>query len=186
MRIAISGTHYMGKSTLIEDFIQKHPEYLREVEPYYKLQEEKSLELSLEPSLDSILEQLDYSIEQLKQCAHVTHMMFDRCPVDFIAYAMCAIDEDINDTEVAERFPDVKEVLNTLDLIVFLPITKEYQIEYLEENPAYRKQADQCFKKLYRDEVCDIFPSFKHPKIIELWGNRMERIKKLDNYLLTT
>jgi hypothetical protein len=141
MRIAISGTHFMGKSTLIEDFIKIHPNYRCEIEPYYKLQEEKGMELSFEPSLDSLIEQLDCSIEQLNQCANETNIIFDRCPVDFIAYAMTAADQDsmdINDNEIADRFDDVKEALNYLDMIVFLPITKEHLIEYTEENPAYR------------------------------------------------
>ena len=179
MRIAISGTHFVGKSTLIEDFIQKHPEYRVEVEPYYKLQDEKEMELSLEPSLDSLIEQLDYSIKQLNQSANETNVIFDRCPVDFIAYAMCVAD----DSEVEERFDDVKEALDNLDLIIFLPITKEHIIEYTEENPAFRKAADKCFKKIYRDDVGDIFPRCNHPKIIELWGDRETRIKKLESYL---
>lgn len=186
MRIAVSGTHFIGKSTLIEDFIKAHPEYRHEVEPYYKLQEEKAMELSLEPSLDSLLEQLDYSIEQLNQYQNEQNIIFDRCPVDFIAYAMCVADQDlidIDDTEISERFSDVKEALNHLDLIVFLPITKENSIEYTEENSAYRKGADKCFKKIYRDDVCDIFQRYGHPKIIEIWGDRLTRIKKLEHYL---
>ena len=55
MRIAVSGTHFTGKSTLIEDFIKKHPDYKCEIEPYYKLQDEKAMELSLEPSLDKFI-----------------------------------------------------------------------------------------------------------------------------------
>jgi hypothetical protein len=186
MRIAISGTHFMGKSTLIEDFITKHPDYKCEIEPYYKLQDEATMELSLEPSLDSLLEQLDYSIEQLNTHANERNIIFDRCPIDFIAYAMCTVDQDtvdINDGEISERFADVKVVLNNLDLIVFLPITKEHIIEYTEENPAYRKAADKCFKKIYRDDICDIFPRYDHPKIIEIWGDRLARLKKLESYL---
>lgn len=183
MRIAVSGTHFMGKSTLIEDFIKKHADYKYEIEPFYKLAEEKLVDLSLEPSLDSLLEQLDYSVEQLNINANEQNIIFDRCPIDFIAYAMCQETIDINQSEVAERFSEVKEALNNLDLIVFLPITKENFIEYTEENPAYRKAADKCFKKIYRDEIYDIFPRFNHPKIIELWGDRSTRIKKLESYL---
>ncbi|WP_267256389.1 hypothetical protein [Coxiella endosymbiont of Ornithodoros maritimus] len=40
MQIAVSSTHFMDKSTLIEDFIKKHPDYKAEIEPYYKLQDE--------------------------------------------------------------------------------------------------------------------------------------------------
>lgn len=187
MRIAVSGTHFMGKSTLINDFIKAHPDYRSEIEPYYKLQDEQSMELSLEPSLDSLLEQLDYSIEQLHNQADTSNIIFDRCPVDFIAYAMCVTDQDyidINDSEISERFPDVKETLDHLDLIVFLPMTKEHVIEYPEENPVYRKLADRCFKKIYRDDICDIFPKYNHPKIIEIWGTRLTRIKKIESYLI--
>lgn len=186
MRIAVSGTHFIGKSTLIEDFIKKYPTYKCEIEPYYKLQDEKIIELSLEPSLDSLQEQLTCSINQLNKNANEQDIIFDRCPVDFLAYAMCALDYDsidINDSEISESFPDVKAALNNLDLIVFLPITKENFIEYTEENPAYRKAADKNFKKLYRDDICDIFPRYNHPKIIEIAGDRTTRLKKLASYL---
>ncbi|CAN5408909.1 hypothetical protein BH10PSE19_BH10PSE19_03710 [soil metagenome] len=187
MRIAVSGTHFMGKSTLIEDFIKKHPNYKTEIEPYYKLQEEKVMDLSLEPSLDSLLEQLDYSIEQLNNHANERNIIFDRCPLDFISYVMCIADHDdidINKSEVSERFPDIKSALNNLDLIVFLPITKEQLIEYTEDNPAYRKAANKNFKKIYRDDIWDIFPKYDHPKVIEISGDRLERIKKLECYLI--
>lgn len=184
MRIAISGTHYIGKSTLITDFLKLHPEYKAMIEPYYLLQEQTTIEMSLEPSLDSLLEQLNYSIGQLME--NEGNIIFDRCPVDYIAYAMALLDQediDINDSEVSDLFSDVKIALDTLDLIVFLPITKDHLIEYTEENAFYRKAADKCFKKIYRDDTCDIFPSFKHPKVIEIFGNRSTRLKTLESYL---
>jgi hypothetical protein len=186
MRIAVSGTHFMGKSTLIDDFIKAHPDYRSDIEPYYKLQDEKTMELSLEPSLDSLMEQLDYSIKQLNQYKNHRNVIFDRCAVDFIAYAMCIIEQDsidINDSEVSDSFYDAKDALNNLDLIVFLPMTKEHVIEYTEENPVYRKLADKCFKKIYRDGICDIFPQYNHPKVIEIWGDRLTRVKKIESYL---
>ena len=185
MRIAVSGTHFMGKSTLIADFIRQHPAYQYETEPHYKLQDEYGMALSLEPTFDILLEQLDYSIQTLHD-SQETNIIFDRCPVDFIAYAMYSLERDrvdIHDNEISERFPDVKEALNSLDLIVFLPITKQHLIEYTEDDPAYRKGADKCFKKLYRDDICDIFPRYNHPRIIEIFGDRLTRIKKLESYL---
>lgn len=80
----------------------------------------------------------------------------------------------------ADLFSDVKSALDTLDMIVFIPITKEYPIEYIEENPAYRKAADKCFKKIYRDDKCDIFPAFNHPRVIELNGDRLTRLRILE------
>lgn len=186
MRIAVSGTHFIGKSTLIEDFIKNHPEYKLEIEPYYKLQDEKAIELSLEPTLESLMEQLDYSIEQLGECANQKNIIFDRCPVDFLAYAMCALiedDIDVNDSEVSERFEDIKEALNHLDLIIFLPISSKNPIDYTEENPEYRVLADKYFKNIYRDDILDVFPRYNHPRVIELVGDRKARLKALENCL---
>lgn len=185
MRIAVSGTHFMGKSTLIHDLIKTHPEYKYESEPYHQL-EEQGFEFSIEPTLECFLKQLDYSIERLNQTSHKHNIIYDRCPVDFIAYAMYIADQeftDINQSYIAERFPMVKETLNTLDLIVFLPITKENMIHYDEVDSAYRTAIDHCFKKLYLDEACDILPSYDHPRIMEVWGNRQSRIKKINHYL---
>lgn len=185
MRIAVSGTHFIGKSTLIEDFIKLHPDYKKIEEPYYKMSEGQ--EQSLEPSFESVVEQLDYSIAELNKYSKHANIIFDRSPIDFIAYAMCIADQDdidIHDTEIAERFEEIKSALNHLDLIIFLPITKENTIEYTEENPGYRKRADKNFKKLYRDEIYDIFPRYGHPRIIEIWGERLERIKKIETYLI--
>jgi hypothetical protein len=69
---------------------------------------------------------------------------------------MCALEEEgisINDSIVSERFPEIKAVLEHIDLIVFLPISNENSIEYTEENSAYRKLADKFFKKIYRDDT---------------------------------
>jgi hypothetical protein len=187
MRIAISGTHYMGKSTMIHDFIKSRPEYHQEIEASFRLQEEDGTEFPAAPILECILMELDYTIERLNQCAGMTNSMFDRCPVDYIAYAMYIAQQDqldINDNEIADRFPLIKMALRNLDLIVFIPITKKHLINDIEdEDFIFRKVVDSCFKKLYRDEIYDLFPGYQQPKIIELWGNRQERIKKLETYL---
>ncbi len=187
MRIAISGTHYMGKSTMISDFLKSHPEYPYEIEASFRLQEEEGSEFPAAPILECLLMELDYTIERLNQCAGITNIIFDRCPVDYIAYAMYISQQDqldINDNEIAERFPLIKMALQNLDLIVFLPITKEHLIHHIEdEDIIFRKAVDSCFKKLYRDEIYDIFTGYQQPKVIELWGNRQERIKKLETYL---
>lgn len=189
MKIAISGTHFIGKSTLIEDFIEAHPDYRFEPEPYYQLEEEGAMELSLEPSFSNLVTQLNFSIDQLNKLVNEKNVIFDRCPIDFIAYAMCLSEQgsfDIYDTEVAEKFPDVTEALNGLDLIVFLPMDKESPIEYTEENAIFRKKADKYFKKIYRDDLFSIFPRYNHPRIIEITGDRITRIKKLETYLAHT
>ena len=57
-------------------------------------------------------------------------------------------------------------------MIIFIPIEKGSLLQYHEENPEYRLAAEKCFKKIYRDEVLDVFLRFNHPKIIEVTGDR--------------
>lgn len=187
MRIAISGTHFIGKSTFINDFIKVHPDYIHEIEPYYQLQDKHNIEFSEDPTLECLYDQLDYSLERLHELSNHPNVIFDRCPIDFVAYAMYAAKQmgiTIHESVIFERFSDIQEALENLDLIVFLPIKQEHEADYIiPEDGFYRKAIDKYFKKIYRDEIYDIFPSYDHPKIIEIWGNRTERIKKLEAYL---
>jgi len=114
-------------------------------------------------------------------------LFFDRRPIDFLAYAKCALDQDsldMDDSEIFEKLTEIKTALNALDIIIFLPISSKNLIEYTEENPDYRKAADKCFKQIYRDDIYDIFPRYNHPKVVELSGDRMKRLKTLEFYLI--
>ena len=46
MRIAVSGTHCSGKSTLINEFLAAHPEFTYEPEPFVTMVEEYGEEFS--------------------------------------------------------------------------------------------------------------------------------------------
>ncbi|WP_057465372.1 AAA family ATPase [Pseudovibrio sp. POLY-S9] len=62
MRIAITGTHGSGKTTLIEDFADQHLNYEATQEPYWDLAEQ-GVALSDEPSIASFTEQLNSNLE---------------------------------------------------------------------------------------------------------------------------
>ncbi|MCF6807157.1 ATP-binding protein [Thiotrichales bacterium 19S9-12] len=185
MRIAVSGTHFMGKTTLIDDFIHKYPDYIFDEEPYYQLIEEEDVDTSVGLSFDQALAQLQFSIEQL-DTREEENIIFDRCPVDFIAYAMCALKHDgidIEETEISDLFEEIRESLATLDLIFFIPMTNEHQIEYTEENPEYREAIDYYFKQIYRDDQYHLFPNYNQPKIIEIYGSQVERMRKIESLI---
>ena len=123
MRIAISGTHCMGKTTFIKDFLKIYPEYVYEEEPYYQLQEIHGIEFSEDPALEDFIEQLKYSLERLDFYAAQANIIFERCPIDFVAYSMYLLHQEgmtLEDTHVSEMFPEIKEALKNLDLIIFL------------------------------------------------------------------
>jgi hypothetical protein len=186
MRIAISGTHCVGKTTLIDDFLKIHPEYVYEEEPYYQLQEEHGIEFSVDPNLEEIIEQLNFNIERLDAYEDRRNVIFERCPLDFVAYSIYLAHQeemDFKDTTVFHMFPEIKEALENLDLIVFLPMTREYPIHCPEsEDENSRNAVDAILKRIYREEMFDLLSSDGHTQVIELWGSPEERIKKLGFY----
>ncbi|MEO8664705.1 MAG: hypothetical protein ABI462_04340 [Ignavibacteria bacterium] len=61
MRIAITGSHRVGKTSLIEKLHESLPVYLCIEEPYHEL-EESGYFFSENPSAEDYLTQLDHSI----------------------------------------------------------------------------------------------------------------------------
>lgn len=187
MRIAISGTHCMGKTTFIKDFLNMYPEYVYEEEPYYQIQEKHGIGFSEDPSLEDFIEQLEYSLKRLDFHATEANVIFERCPLDFVAYGMYLAHQEgvsFEDTRISEMLPEVKEALENLDLIIFLPMAKEHPIICPEsEDESHRRTVDKILKKIYRDDLFDFFPTHDHPQPIEIWGAPEERMKKLKFYL---
>src|SRR5215510_1349973 len=85
MRIAVSGSHRTGKTTLIEEVSNQLPDYTRVEEPYFLLEEEGFV-FAAPPALEDYEAQLERSFECMKMPGR--DILFDRCPADFIAYAL--------------------------------------------------------------------------------------------------
>lgn len=131
MRIAISGTHGSGKSTLIDAFLLAHPAFAYEPEPYEALQEEFSDTFAAEPSADDFYQQLMFNTDRLRQYQPTNDVIYERCPVDFLAYLFALHDLRRATAAVQLLKPVislVKEALPLLDLIIFLPLNPADQI----------------------------------------------------------
>jgi len=87
MRIAISGTHCCGKTTLIDAFLTTHPEFHHEPEAYEALVV-RGEEFSAEPSADDFVRQLEYCVNRLNEFGPGDDMIIERCPADYIAYLL--------------------------------------------------------------------------------------------------
>src|SRR5262245_11866745 len=117
MRIAISGSHRVGKSTLVEELSAALPKYTTVDEPYHAL-EEDGYEFADPPSLEDFEAQLEHALETLNEARDNT--LFDRCPADFLAYL--SEHEDAESFDEDAWLPRVLEAIEALDLIVFVPI----------------------------------------------------------------
>jgi hypothetical protein len=117
MRIAVSGAHQTGKTTLVEELVGSRPEFNRFDEPYYQLETEghafagvlgiEDFELQLERSIQSIN-------ESEGDC------LFDRCPADILAYLITHADSERFD--IRGWLPGARIAMQRLDLVVFVPI----------------------------------------------------------------
>jgi predicted ATPase len=144
MRIAVSGAHRTGKTTLIEELSRALPSYGVVEEPYYLLEEEGH-EFAEMPSLDDFELQLERSI----QCVEDSEddQLFDRCPADMLAYLIAHRDSDGFDVEV--WLPRLESAMRRLDLIVFVPIEHPDRVIVSDpEDRELRRRVDEELREI--------------------------------------
>lgn len=126
MRIAVSGTHGSGKSTLINAFLGTEPGYLHEPEPFERLDEAPD-----EPGADSFFEQLGISRRRLRSFGRGTNVIAERCPLDFLAYllALEELSRPLASPELTERATELfPAAMSPIDLLVVLPLESTHPI----------------------------------------------------------
>ncbi|OPC67332.1 hypothetical protein DSC47_01150 [Elizabethkingia miricola] len=117
MRIAFTGSHRVGKTTLVEEIAESLPDYEFINEPYLQLEEEGHL-FSEIPTLEDYIEQFNFSIEQLQNSDD--NVIFDRCPLDLLAY-IYAVGKKKN---ISSLYEEMTTAIAEIDLLVFIPIEK--------------------------------------------------------------
>jgi deoxyadenosine/deoxycytidine kinase len=183
MRIAVSGTHAMGKSTLAEDFVENHPEFVLEAEPYHVLQEQFGSDFAEEPTPESFMIQLEYSLERTNAYESKDNVIFDRCPIDYLAYLMYVSKRDFGAIALdhwRDLMRKVAKSIERLEIIIFLPIVDQHKIILRSgEDESFRIEVDHYFKQIYRENLYGLF-SGQQPEVVELWGNRQSRLARLE------
>lgn len=190
MRIAISGSHSLGKSTVVNDWVDQHPHFLREEEPYRVLGLYGPYEILFGDASTKLHNgiQMFYNIGRVNRYSNFTdEVIFDRAPIDYLAYSQYTADQgrtDIDDDFVASLVPAARESLDHLDILAFVPKSDEWPVAMEEDgirpvDHAYRDAVDAIFKQIYRDGRFDIFPGNNGPHVIELWGPRTQRLEQL-------
>ena len=103
MRIAVSGSHRTGKSTLIAELAALLPGYSTVDEPYWLL-EDDGHEFSHPPSIEDYEAQLARSIGELEDAGD--DVLFDRCPLDLLAYI--AVHDDNGSFDIRDWLAQVR------------------------------------------------------------------------------
>lgn len=186
MRVAVSGTHCSGKSTLIDHFLIAHPDFAHEPEPYTVLQEDYGEVFTADPSADDFYRQLEFNIDRLRRYQPSERVIYERCPIDFIAYLLALSDLRIDNeaTLLVERsFDMVKDGIELLDLIVFLPLDgMDSNGIFNAEDQELRIAVDGWLVDILRGDDLNIF-SCGHPMILEARGSTEERLLQIESLL---
>lgn len=171
MRIAVSGTHGVGKSTLIDEFLRLHLEYIHEPEPYTVLVEDFGEEFSAEPCVEDFRRQLEFNIERLTQHAADDNVIYERCPIDFLAY-LHALDKQ----SAEDLLEQVTEAMQHLDLIVYLPLDETSSDEF----PKLQRAVDRRLSSIFREDEFRIMSS-TNANVVEGVGPTAQRLRTLEN-----
>jgi len=172
MRIAISGTHGVGKSTLIDEFMRQHTEFVHEPEPYTVMVEDLGEEFSAEPCVEDFRRQLEFNIERLSQHAPGENVIYERCPVDFLAYIHAL------DPQTVEALVEpVEEAMQYLDLIMYLPLDGTG-----EEFPKLQRAVDRRLSSIFRDDEFGSMSS-TNAIIVEAEGTTDHRLHTLEKLM---
>jgi hypothetical protein len=127
MRLGVSGTHGVGKTTLVEDLGERLGDHRVVPEPFYVLEEE-GYHFSSPPSAADYRTQLRRSLLLLGQPDQ--NIIFDRTPLDFLAYLAVLGSELRREVDAATLRREVdaatlRSAFESLDLLVVLPLTAE-------------------------------------------------------------
>ena len=127
MRIALIGAHNTGKSTLVENFLNHWPMYKRPQKTYRDIIKEQNLCLNKEGDKNSQKTILNALVDeiQLATADGSKHVIFDRCPVDNIAYSLWHYAKE-TEGFTTEFIIDSKTIavisLKLIDVIFYLPV----------------------------------------------------------------
>jgi len=144
MRIAISGTHFSGKSSLVEALSEALPQYATVEEPYNQLQDE-GYEFAELPAIEDFELQLERSIENLNES--MPNVIFDRCPVDILGYLLAHADVEAFDLDA--WLPRIQTAVSKLDLVVLLSIEEPDRIVLpVSQDAVYRQRVDEILKEI--------------------------------------
>ncbi|MDZ8202048.1 AAA family ATPase [Microbacterium sp. SSW1-59] len=173
MRIVVSGTHAIGKSTLIGDFAAAHREYEVLPDPFELIDAAAD-----EPDASTYLAQLRIAADRLLDLSPGDDVIAERGPLDFLAY-LVALDDlgriDLDADVLSRATALTEEAMTHVDLLVLLPITANDGIRAPEdEDPGFRQAMNDALSDLVDD--AELLGS---ARVAEITGQPPQRLHRL-------
>jgi hypothetical protein len=171
LRIAVSGSHGVGKSSLIASFLDRHPEYAHEPEAFEVLGDDIDLSESTVPTSDGLRLLLEYTVAVVQDRALEAHVVFERSPVDYLAYAAASggawpPGERVGFLE--SQKPIVRASIQQLQLIAYLPLSTAGAAGRRGEEERFRQEVDICLRRALLEDEYELFGAGRPPRVVEL------------------
>jgi hypothetical protein len=163
MRVGISGAHGTGKTTLAAALCEHLPGHVAADEPYYLLEEE-GYEFGFPPSPEDYRALLARSVRSLASPPSPTGVVFDRTPLDYLAYLAATGEAPPGEAGAAA----LRAAFARLDLLVITPITAETErVLPAAEMPVLRSLVNDALLDLVYD---DPLSAWADVPVLELSG----------------
>lgn len=193
MRIAVTGTACVGKTTFINDFLKNWSGIYDTPEKSYRdILKEKKLEHSKNTCKNTQSLILDSMVEQQMKYTRDDNIIFDRCPIDNIAYSLYSLDNgdsDIDENYIEECIPIVRESMKFLDIIFYIPYDENISVQdngTRETDKDYIQGVDNILKQIEYQSLqptCVFFQHDDRPSVIRITGEPRERIRQASLYI---
>jgi hypothetical protein len=196
MRISISGTANVGKSTLVKDFLKNWPLYKTPSSTYRDVLKTGNYPHSKNCNKEGQWAIMNHMIDEMQKYSSDDKVIFDRGPLDCLVYSMWAFEKkstDIDKEFIDKLIPLARESMKFIDVIFFIPITKTSPVPIVNDgtreiDPVYIDEIDNLFKAMmyqYHHNLgrSPFFSADDCPAIIEIFGKPEERILLLQQYL---
>lgn len=145
MRIALTGTHRVGKTTLARAIADALPDHDLAEEPYHEMAGDGYV-FSHPPDAEDFEAQLEHSLASLSDGA--PDVIFDRCPVDLLAYLL--VESEYDEDVIARWREPVRRAMRSLDGVILVSIETPDVIDFRpdEDSTGSRRAVDETVREL--------------------------------------
>ena len=194
MRVAFSGTGNSGKTTLLRSFLYTWTGYTTPEKTYREVLQEKELPHSSELTTETQESILNFMVDDVQQASKDDKVVYDRCPLDAIAYSMWAHDKKVEGFTkefVTKQINLMRESMRSIDIIFLCRFDPNQAIQddgFRDTDKKFIVEVDNIFYSLFRQytehpEADIFFPKGDSPCIILLPDNGQERIDLISEYI---
>ena len=179
-----------GKTTLIQQFLKRWPQYTTSLKTYRDIIKEKNLSINKDGSKDNQSIILDSLIEEINLAKDIKDIVFDRCVVDNIVYSLWLYNNNkVTDDFIVTSKYKIREAVSKYDIIFYVPRDKDIAIvekENRETDIQYINEIDNIYNAVvssYERGLDIFFPLENCPAVITLNTKPDTRCDMISLYL---